>query len=358
MKIFAYRTTMPFSNDLFSRGPSLSPPTQKSVIPTNNVPSILDVLNGAISIRDIYPGAGGDWSSGEDVSKNYRDTGDDYKRLERDFDILNNLTNQAPVQQEKWRVKVPGGSKTFSSFQLAQKYKEQLRDKGILKVYLSRIAQKQEVSHDRIELITDSLAKTVMVESVDANRGVKENGAAFCVATGHFITCAHVIKKYNKYEASKDTNLSGGVIVSLIYGGQRYRATVVATDPLLDLALLKSNLNIPSFQLDVSMSIGEEIIAIGSPYGFENNVSIGHIGSLNRRVYFYAGAPLYSFVDLAIFPGNSGGPVIKESSGKVVGMVTLIVSAEGNYGLNASLPAKYIQSFCSAHIKNFVVSKE
>ena len=348
---------MPFDNRSPFGDPSISPPTSKSVLPTNNVPTILDILNGGISIQDVYPHARGDWASGDDVDKSYREKGDDYKRLERDFDILQQMTGSIPPPQEQWKVKVPGGSRVFPSFAEAQKYKEKLKEKGVFYAYLTRIAQSNSDQNDRVTLIADSLSKTLMVESIDATRGVKEAGATFCVYSNYFITCAHVVKKYDKYRASKDVDLSSGVIVNLVQGGNRYRAIVVATDPLLDIALLKSDLSVPFFQLDDAFSVGDDIVAIGSPHGYENNVSVGNVSSLDRKVYNYQGAPLYSFVDLAIFPGNSGGPVIKESNGKVIGMITLIVSAEGGYGLNASLPSKYIMSFCESNIKNFRIEK-
>ena len=53
--------------------------------------------------------------------------------------------------------------------------------------------------------------------------------------------------------------------------------------------------------------VGDEIIAIGSPHGFENNVSFGQVGSVDKTIYSHNGAPMYMFVDLSVFSGNSGG---------------------------------------------------
>lgn len=356
MKIKAYRSTMPFDNRSNGGMPSISPTTNKSVLPTNNVPAIVDILNGTVSIKDVYPGTRGNWAPGEDVSKDYKDPGDDYKRLERDYDILQEMSKMPPPSTEKWKVKVPGGAKVCTTYQEAIKYKRLLKEKGVQYAYLSRVAQ-VEPQQDRVELISEALPKTFMVESIDVSQGVKETGAAFCVAPNHFITCAHVIKKYNKYDTTRDRDLSKGVMVSLIHGGAKHRAMVVATDPLWDLALIKCEIAVEPFQLDTTINIGEEIIAVGSPHGYENNVSVGNVGSVDRKVYYYQDAPSYFFVDLAIYPGNSGGPILREANGKVIGMVTLIVSSAGGYGLNASLPAKYIVSFCENHIKGFRIDK-
>ena len=121
----------------------------------------------------------------------------------------------------------------------------------------------------------------------------------------------------------------------------------------LDIALLKCDIDVEPFNIDTKISVGEDIIAIGSPHGYENNVSTGTIGSLDRKLYTYDGAPDYMFIDLSIFPGNSGGPVIKVDNGSVVGMVTLIVTSEGGYGLNAALSSSYIEKFIKGSIKGF-----
>jgi len=56
------------------------------------------------------------------------------------------------------------------------------------------------------------------------------------------------------------------------------------------------------------------------------------------------------FIDAAVFPGSSGGPVIRVGSGNVVGMITLIVSGGEDYGLNAALPSAYIKEFIAKYI--------
>jgi S1-C subfamily serine protease len=258
-------------------------------------------------------------------------------------------TQKAP---QKWTVKLPGGSKTFMSFELARQY---TREKGLPFSYVRRIAQNTVVNPQeqlRMSVIADALDRTLMVESLNPAQAIRETGSAFCVAPNYFLTCAHVIKGYNK-NAETPTNYFSGTMINLIYGNQKTEAYVVAIDSKLDLALLTSNLDVDFLKFDLFSEIGCDIIAIGSPHGYENNVSTGTIGSLNRKIYFYEGAPEYMFVDLSVFPGNSGGPVIKVDNGRVVGMITLIVADEGGYGLNAALPSSYMVDFCKIHIKGF-----
>lgn len=350
MKILSYRTTFPFENKGPDGSATLSPLTNKSIMPFNNVPTIQDLMEGRQKIEDVYPHAGGDWSSGEDISKSYREKGDDYKRLERDEEILRNMLTPTEKIRQKWEVKVPGGTKAFMSFDLARKY---TRENKIPFSYVRRIAQNMnDTEESKVNIIADAISKTFMVESMNIDEGVQDTGSAFCVYPSYFITCAHVIKSYNKNN-EVDKSYFSKSIVRLVREGRKYNAYVVGVDPKMDMALLKCNVESGYMEIDAEASIGEDIIAIGSPHGYENNVSTGSIGSDGRKIYFYNGAPDYMFVDLSVFPGNSGGPVIKAANGKIVGMVTLIVSTAGEYGLNAALPSSYIIKFCEDNIKGF-----
>jgi S1-C subfamily serine protease len=344
MKILSYRSTMPFDNRGQDGSPSISPTTQKSVMPFNNVPTIQDILEHRINLRDYNPHSGGNWAPGEDIDKSYRETGDDYKRQERDLDILKFMTEPSIKNTQKWNVKIPGGTKTFMSFELARKF---VREKNLPFSYIKRVAQNNAVQQEqlRINVIADSLEKTFMVQSINWNQGVQDTGSAFCIAHSYFITCAHVLRSYNKNNNIQKDYFSDS-IPSLIYNNRKAETIVIDIDPKLDIALLKCNINAKPLEIDTDIKVGNDIIIIGSPHGYENNVSVGTVGALDKKVYFYDGAPNYMFVDLNVFSGNSGGPVIKVDNGKIIGMVTLIVSKEGSYGLNAALPSSYILDFC------------
>ena len=345
MRIKSYRTTTPFDN----RGDgALSPPTQKSVMPFNNVPTITDILNGTPYAPDIH--SRGDWAPGEDVDKSYRDKGDDYKRKERDAEILTKMQQEVALLEPpgKWKVKVPGGSRTFLSLESVQKY---IKENRVPFSYVTRMAQvTNNTPVDRVALVSDSLSKCFMVESLNPKEGLKETGSAFCVAPNLFITCAHVVKKYDKTKLVDDKTFATDIIVNMVHSGSSYRASVVAVNPQWDIALLRSDIDISPFEIDTNINVGEGVIAIGSPHGFENNVTDGIVSSVDRLIFSYKDAPKYFFVDLMVFPGNSGGPIIQESTGKVIGMVSMIISATGGYGLNVGLPGNYIEEFLKLHI--------
>ena len=341
---------MPFDNRGPDGMPSISPSTTKSVMPFNNVPTIQGLLNGDEKIGDYYPHAGGEWSPGKDVSKSYRETGDDYKREARDMDIINGLMEQGESMKEEWKVTVGnngmGGSLYFPSFPSAQQY---VRQNKIPLNYISRVAninkEAQTQGQNRSIVILDSMRKTFMVESINILEGVKETGSAFCIKKNQFITCAHVIKHYDKNKELDDHLFFKDINVNLTQDGNYHRAEVISVDLAKDIAILScQTIDVEPFELDNDVQIGEDIFAIGSPHGYENNVSMGTVGSLDRKIFDYEGSPEYMFINLSVFSGNSGGPIIRISNGRVVGMVTMIIhGGVDNYGLNAGLPSRYIE---------------
>jgi S1-C subfamily serine protease len=356
MKILSYRSFMPFDNRTDSSNASLSPATERSVMPFNNVHTIQDIIDGR---PYNYMHGNGDWNfSQETTNPSYKENESDYKRIERDLsrwkrddEIAQKLLGNGQVsEQHKWEVKVDGGSIYFMSFDLARKY---LRENKLPFKSLSRVAQNVNPEDERVGAIADVLNKCVMVESINMAEGVKETGSAFCVKKGYFITCAHVIRRYNKYEENITEVGFKETILNLVQNGRRYKAQLITVSPKWDIALLRCDLDIEPFEIETEMMVGQDIFAVGSPHGYENNVSVGTIGSLNRKLFFYKEAPDYMFADLAIFPGNSGGPIVKSDDGKVIGMVTLVVSSSAGYGLNAALPANYIQEFCKQNIAGF-----
>ena len=74
--------------------------------------------------------------------------------------------------------------------------------------------------------------------------------------------------------------------ISLIRDGRKIEANVVAINTAWDIAILQSEIDVEPFLLDIaSMQIGDDILTIGSPHGFENNVSFGNVGSIGKSIY-------------------------------------------------------------------------
>jgi serine protease Do len=120
-------------------------------------------------------------------------------------------------------------------------------------------------------------------------------------------------------------------------------AKVVGTDPGTDLALLKiDGKDLPVVKLGNSdrLKVGEWVLAIGSPFGFDYSVSAGIISALNRSLPNEQNQNYVPFIqtDVAINPGNSGGPLFN-MDGEVIGINSMIYTRSGGFmGLSFAIP--------------------
>jgi putative serine protease PepD len=145
-----------------------------------------------------------------------------------------------------------------------------------------------------------------------------------------------------------DAATSGTIDVELL-NGEVYPATIVGRDVAYDIAVIKIKVgNLPAIKLGDStkVSVGDPVIAIGSPLGLASTVTSGIISAINRPV-ITGSTGLESYVnaiqtDAAINPGNSGGALI-DASGKLIGVNSAIAtlssgSTSGSIGLGFSIP--------------------
>jgi S1-C subfamily serine protease len=325
------RTFLP---EIIAPGTGLTPPSDRSILPTNNVHTIQDVLDGK---KYQLPGGGGNWSEGEDSApKSYKEDGDSYKK---DVEILRRLTEQDFNESfEKWKVRTRGGTKTFPSFELANQYRSKLMKQRIPVSWIARVAQK----NNREILISDAMSSTVMVETISYKDGIKESGSAFSIGSGIYMTCAHVIASYKDRTVDY---LNNNLIMNIIHNGEKFGFKIKSIDAENDVAILISEKKIRGFEFDVEVKIGDPVFSVGSPHGYENNISFGEVGALDRKIYNEKDSILYMFVNVSVFPGNSGGPIVNALDGKVVGMVSAIISPSGEYGLNMAIPSKYLVNY-------------
>ena len=155
-------------------------------------------------------------------------------------------------------------------------------------------------------------------------------GSGFIIrADGLMLTNNHVIEE----STSIDVRL---------YDGETTTATVLGRDPLGDVALLRvtSKRPLPVVPLGSStaMHIGELVVAIGSPFGFEHTITLGIVSGKKRQFPRAAGlVGGYLQTDAPLTTGNSGGPLVN-MRGEVVGMNTAIVG-RGEVGLAIPIDA-------------------
>lgn len=153
-------------------------------------------------------------------------------------------------------------------------------------------------------------------------------GSGFIVSDdGYILTNAHVVQGADE------------VTVKLI-DKRSFTATVVGTDNRTDVAVIKITANdLPTLKLGdpASLRVGEAVVAIGSPFGFENSVTAGIVSAKGRSLPSENYVPFIQ-TDVAINPGNSGGPLFN-LRGEVVGINSQIYSRNGGYqGVSFAIP--------------------
>ncbi|MBC7467739.1 MAG: DegQ family serine endoprotease [Ramlibacter sp.] len=160
------------------------------------------------------------------------------------------------------------------------------------------------------------------------NVPVRGQGSGFIVsADGIILTNAHVVK-----DASE-------VTVKLT-DRREFRAKVLGADPKTDVAVLKieaKDLPVVALGNVKDLRVGEWVLAIGSPFGFENTVTAGVVSAKGRSLPDDSAVPFIQ-TDVAVNPGNSGGPLFN-SRGEVVGINSQIYSQSGGYmGVSFAIP--------------------
>ena len=161
-----------------------------------------------------------------------------------------------------------------------------------------------------------------------SERITRAQGSGFIVSSdGIILTNAHVVK------GAKEVTVK-------LTDRREYRAKVLGADPKTDVAVLRIDAkNLPVVQLGkvADLRVGEWVLAIGSPFGFENTVTAGVVSAKGRSLPDDSAVPFIQ-TDVPINPGNSGGPLFN-SRGQVVGINSQIYSRSGGYqGVSFAIP--------------------
>ncbi|RMW37657.1 MAG: PDZ domain-containing protein [Nitrosopumilus sp.] len=153
---------------------------------------------------------------------------------------------------------------------------------------------------------------------------------------GHIITNEHVIDDAQK-------------VVITFLDGRSYNADIIGTDEFTDLAVIKVNADLallhPLTIGDSSnLKVGEQIAAIGNPFGLSGSMTSGIVSQLGRLLPSGSGYSIPDVIqtDAAINPGNSGGPLLN-MRGEIVGINTAIQSATGEFtGVGFAIPSQTV----------------
>jgi len=154
---------------------------------------------------------------------------------------------------------------------------------------------------------------------------------------GHIVTNFHVIEDGVKFMVSLPNQ-------------KQVEAKLIGREPAKDIAVLQLQENVADLQpvqigTSKDLQVGQKVIAIGNPFGFDHTVTKGIVSAIGRNMPGAGGVTIRDMIqtDASINPGNSGGPLL-DSSGALIGMNTLIISPSGtSSGVGFAVPVDLIK---------------
>lgn len=169
-----------------------------------------------------------------------------------------------------------------------------------------------------VEKVKSSVVKIERIVSKNNREVVEGSGSGFMISSdGYLFTNSHVIHKAARLRV-------------ILHDGTVCQAELVGEDTVTDLAIIKISANefSPAGLGDSEqLKVGQLVIAIGNPLGFQHTVTAGIVSALGRTMQSFSGNMVDCMIqtDAALNPGNSGGPLIN-ADGEVVGVNTAIIN--------------------------------
>ena len=208
-----------------------------------------------------------------------------------------------------------------------------------------------------VEQVASAVLPSVVKIDVAGSTEAGSGSGIILSSDGEILTNNHVV------EIAGD----GGSIEVLFNDGSHASAKVLGTDPLTDTAVIKadgvSGLTPATIGQSGQLRVGQQVVAIGSPFGLQSTVTSGIVSALNRPVNVgqdnAGNATVYPAIqtDAAINPGNSGGPLV-DMNGDVVGINASIRTASsntgsesGSIGLGFSIPIDEVMPIVDQMVK-------
>lgn len=200
---------------------------------------------------------------------------------------------------------------------------------------------------DLFEKSDDGVVKVSVRKSVELPTGRSLGSGIVYDISGHIITNNHVV------EDSQKTTVT-------FLDGTSYNAKVIGTDPYTDLAVIKVDVN-PSLLHPLpigdssTLRVGDQVAAIGNPFGLSGSMTSGIVSQLGRLLST-PGTASFSIPDViqtdaAVNPGNSGGPLLN-MKGQVIGINTAIQSGTGEFaGIGFAVPSNTVSKIVPILIK-------
>lgn len=207
-------------------------------------------------------------------------------------------------------------------------------DGGITNSLTSQRSQTQPASNapgGSVQAVAEKVVPSVVQIEVSGPQGGGEGSGIILSSDGLILTNNHVVGSASQ----------GGQLRVAFADGTKAPATLVGTDPVSDLAVVKASGRTDLTPIELgssnSVNVGQQVVAIGSPLGLASTVTEGIISALNRPVSTSGEAGNQNTVidalqtDAAINPGNSGGALVN-MDGKLIGINTAIATVGGTSG--------------------------
>ncbi len=174
-------------------------------------------------------------------------------------------------------------------------------------------------------------------------------GSGFVIdKAGHIVTNYHVVRGANAIQVSFSNN-------------ERFKATVVGVDPSTDSAVLQVQVKSRALKPlplgnSESVRVGDQVIAIGNPFGLDRSVTSGIVSAVQRRIEAPNQLSISHVIqtDAALNHGNSGGPLLN-AQGEVIGVNAQIETggqSQGNVGIGFAIPINTVKDVVAELIKN------
>lgn len=201
--------------------------------------------------------------------------------------------------------------------------REQLNEEGLLDAYSRAVISV-------VEKVGPAVV-SIGIRQKGANGNSGEGAASGMVITpdGYVLTNNHVVENAAEVQVG-------------LRDGDSFPAEIVGTDPATDLAVVRAGTSgLPMVELgdSDSLRVGQLVIAIGNPFGFQSTVSTGVVSALGRAMRSQTGRLIESVIqtDVPLNPGNSGGPLV-DTRGRVVGVNTAIIRPA--QGISLAIPVR------------------
>ena len=174
-------------------------------------------------------------------------------------------------------------------------------------------------------------------------------GSGFVIdKAGHIVTNYHVVRGANRIQVSFSNN-------------ERFKAKVLGVDPSTDIAVLKVGVKASALKAlplgnSDSVRVGDQVIAIGNPFGLDRSVTAGIVSAVQRRIEAPNTLSISHVIqtDAALNHGNSGGPLL-DAEGRVIGVNAQIETGgvgQGNVGIGFAIPVNTVKDVVASLIKN------